>query len=269
MPCGPDHPPDLAALRRVFEAGRPLDWGDDPLAPADMARRYGTKAATKSIELLRQTAEIEPRVTAQFLASIPAGSSPYQLSRRVKSPESLARKLRTWSDANNRNPVEDLLRYTVLTESPDELVASTRSTTEALTAQGWRVLYAMHSYTDGSRYKGIHAHFRTPDIDRLEVQWHSVRSAEVKELTTRWYEVERSLTTSDDERTAARQKCVEASAQLPTPPGIGALTELGGRRVKVHNYSDSRQMVTNRRPAATGPGRRPRTDQDRGEGIAR
>lgn len=269
MPCAPDHPPDLTALRRAFEAGRPVDWGDNSLVPADIARRYGMKATGKSLELLRQTAEIEPQVTAQFLASIPTGSSPYQLSRRVKSPESLARKLRTWSDANNRSPVEDLLRYTVLTESPDDLVASTRSTTEALTDHGWRVLYAMHSYTDGSRYKGVHAHFRTPDIDRLEIQWHSVSSAEVKELTTRWYEVERSLTTSDADRTAARAKCVEASAQLRKPAGIDALTELGGRRVKVNNYSDSRQMVIDRRPGATEPGRRPTTDRDRGEGIAR
>lgn len=166
MPCAPDHPADLAALRRAFEACRPLDWGDKPLAPDEIARRYGPKATVKSLELLRRTAEIEPRVTAQFLASIPAGSSPYQLSRRVKSPESLARKLRTWSDANNRNPVEDLLRYTVLTESADELVASTRSTAEALTDQGWRVLYAMHSYTDGSRYKGIHAISPTPHAAR-------------------------------------------------------------------------------------------------------
>ncbi|MFD3403850.1 hypothetical protein ACFWUU_24405 [Kribbella sp. NPDC058693] len=269
MPRPPDHPPDLAAVRRAFDASRPLDWGDDSLAPADIARRYGMKATRKSLELLRRTAEIEPRVTDQFLASIPADSSPYQLSRRVKSPESLARKIRTWSDANNRNPVEDLLRYTVLTESPDQLVASTRSTTEALTDHGWRVLYAMHSYTDGSRYKGVHAHFSTPDIDRLEIQWHSVSSAEVKELTTRWYEAERSLATSDAERTAAREKCVAASAQLSTPAGIDGLTELGGRRVKVKNYSDSRQMVTERQPGATELTRRSTTDRDRGEGIAR
>ncbi|MDX2974496.1 hypothetical protein [Kribbella solani] len=73
----------------------------------------------------------------------------------------------------------------MLTERPDDLVAAARDTAGVLIGQGWNVVYAMHSYTDGSRYKGIHAYLRTPDVERVEVQWHSHASVRVKELTTR------------------------------------------------------------------------------------
>ena len=159
----------------------------------------------------------------------------------------------------------------MLTESPDDLVAAARHTADALTDHGWQVAYAMHSYTDGSRYKGIHAHLRTPDLPRIEVQWHSSASVRTKEQTTRWYEIERNAQATDDERATARQNCVDASAQLRPPLGIDNLTELGGRRVAVNNYSDSRQAVTGRR-SRTGTAAqhaRPATALDWNDGIAR
>ncbi|NUR28226.1 MAG: hypothetical protein HOV83_20695, partial [Catenulispora sp.] len=157
-----------------------------------------------------------------------------------------------------------------LTESPDDLVAATLDTADALATYGWQVDNAMHSYTEGSRYKGIHAWLRTPDIERVEMQWHSVPSARVKELTTPWYQVERSATATDSERTAAREKCVAASAELTTPAGLDAMTELGGRPVKVRNYSDSRTAASWRPAAAAADERqRPATFHDRAKGISR
>lgn len=269
MPCAPDLPPTPKSLHEALNNTRPLVWDTDTFSVAEMTRLHGAKATTKSLELLQRTVAVEPQVTTEFLDSLPVGSAPYHLDRRVKSPESLARKIRDRIGKDNRRPIEDLLRYTVLTESPDDLVAATRRTADALAERGWRVQYAMHSYTDGSRYKGIHAYLRTPDVERVEVQWHSAVSARIKELTTPWYEIERSASATDDERTAAREKCVEASAGLRTPAGIDTLTELDGRRVAVKNYSDSRQAVPERRPGAADSNRRPTAAHDRGKGIAR
>jgi hypothetical protein len=242
MPPAPDRPPEPSALHQAFEANRPLDWGENSLSAADIARLHGAKATRKSLKLLEQAVAVEPRVTAQFLASLPPTASPYQLARRVKSPESLARKIRSMSAKRRRVPLDDVLRYTALTTSPDELVDAARRTIGELTDQGWRVGYAMQSYPDGSRYKGIHAYLAVAGINRVEVQFHSPASATIKELTTPWYEVERSAQASDEERTAAWQKCVELSATLSPPPGIDSLSELGGYPVAVNNYSDSREQ---------------------------
>jgi len=177
MPCPPGHPLDPAALHRAFETTYPLSWSHTPLSVAEISRLHGGPATRRSLQLLEQAAAVEPTVTSQFLDSLPLGTSPYQLDRRVKSPESLARKIVDWEIAGQSRPINDLLRYTVLTESPDELVAAACRAVDALNDHGWRVGSAMHSYTEGSRYKGIHAGMATAAGPRIgvEIQGHSRR----------------------------------------------------------------------------------------------
>lgn len=272
MPPAPDRPPEPTTLHRAFEQNGPLDWGKNLATTADIARLHGIKATTRSLRLLEQAVTVEPRTTAQFLAALPSTASPYKLDRRIKSPESLARKIRNWEGSDTRRPVDDILRYTVLTDTPEDLVAAARNTADELTGHGWRVTYAMHSYTEGSRYKGIHAYLRTPDIPRVEVQFHSVASVKVKELTTRWYEIERSVHATDDERAAARQQCVEASGRLSPPRGISDMATLGGRIVAVNNYSDSRRAPAARErahPSTAAQHTRQTKTLDRNGGTAR
>ncbi|MFG1620264.1 hypothetical protein [Kribbella sp. NPDC049227] len=228
-------------LHRAFAAHGELDWGPSLASVAAMARMHGRPAVEKSMRLLAEVTAIEPRVTADFLDSLPASAAPYQLSRRIKSPESLARKIQLWEELDRRFPIDDVLRYTALTRTSEELVRAARQTVDELNRRGWQVTYAMHSYTEGSRYKGIHAYLAPPRGPRVEVQFHSTASVKVKEATTRWYEIDRSDTATLVERTAARQQCVDLSATLQPPTGIDGLTRLGGRKVAVNNYSDSRQ----------------------------
>ncbi len=249
MPPTRDDPPDPTTLLRRFSANHPLDWGTAPYDTAGVAHRHGPKATRKALRLLDQAAAVEPDRTAEFLAALPPGGSPYQLSRRVKSPESLARKLRDWGKDRSHRPIDDLLRYTVVTDRPDQLVAAARHTIDQLTECGWQVRHAMQSYTEGSRYKGLHAYLEAPGVARIEVQFHSTASLKVKELTTPWYEIERSASAPDEERAAARQRSVQASSSLEPPAGIAELRTLGGRPVAVNNYSDSRQALAPAAPA--------------------
>ncbi|MFF1822443.1 hypothetical protein ACFVWG_34395 [Kribbella sp. NPDC058245] len=271
MPPTRDDPPDPTTLLRSFSAHHELDWGSTPYDAADIAHRHGAKAARKALRLLAQAAAVEPDRTAEFLASLPPNGSAYQLNRRVKSPESLARKLGDWAKDRSRRPVDDLLRYTVVMDRPDQLVAAARHTIDQLTDRGWRVRHAMQSYTNGSRYKGLHAYLEVPGVARVEVQFHSVASLEVKELTTPWYEIERSATAPDEEREAARQRSVEASNTLDPPAGIAELRTLGDRPVAVNNYSDSRQALaktSQEQPDLTRP--TPRAPAiEKNDGVAR
>jgi hypothetical protein len=237
--------PEPRDLLRAFAKNGALDWGDDLPTAADLVRVYDKQATVRSLQLLQQVVATEPRVTAEFLTAVPSLGTPYQLAHRIKSPESLARKLFDRQDQRQwwRAP-EDLLRYTVLTETPDKLVAAARQAAASLTRTGWQVTYAMHSYTEGSRYKGIHAFLKTSPVDRVEVQFHSVQSVKVKELTTPYYEIERSAQSTVPEREAARRECIRLSGTLVAPTAIDQLTDLGGRAVEVKNYSDSRQPAS-------------------------
>jgi hypothetical protein len=219
----------------------PVHWGERLVSAAEIAQLYGAKATARSLRLLERTISTEPRVTAHFLAAMPPSASAYRLERRIKSPESLARKLHHLQRSKQRHPPDDLLRYTALTEVPDTLVDAASQTCDELRRAGWQIRYAKQSYAEGSRYKGIHGYFVTPSDDRVEVQFHSVASVQVKEATTPWYEIERDARSSPEERTAARRECVRLSATLQEPPGIDTLTELGGLRVAVSNYSDHRK----------------------------
>ena len=271
MPPAPAHPPDPSTLHQAFERNGPLDWGENSLSTADIARLHGTDATRTSLWLLERALTVEPIVTAQFLESLPPTASPYQLTKRVKSPESLARKIQQWEDADKHLPVNDLLRYTVLTDTSDDLVAAARHTVDELGDHGWRVTYAMQSYTEGSRYKGLHAYVVSPGLARTEVQFHSVASAKVKELTTSSYEIERSATASPEERKAARQRCIDLSATLQTPSGISELKRLGGKRVAVKNYSDPSDLARRRGglPPSSTQQAAHSTALDKHDGIAR
>src|SRR5690242_14342910 len=174
MPATRDDPPDPTSLLRRFTTHHALDWGPTPYGTADVVARHGAKATHQALRLLAEAAAVEPARTAEFLAALPPEGTAYQLSRRVKSPESLARKVRDWTDRGIRGPMDDILRYTVSVERPDQLVSAARHTVDQLNAQGWRVRYAMHSYTEGSRYKGIHANLEMAGSPRIEVQFHSV-----------------------------------------------------------------------------------------------
>jgi hypothetical protein len=232
-------PSDLHARFSTMHA--PVDWGQRLPFAAEIAELYGAKATARSLRLLERTIGTEPRITAQFLEAMPPSASAHRLECRIKSPESLARKLHDLQRSKQRHPPDDLLRYTALTEVPDTLVDAARDTCDELSRAGWQIRYAKQSYTEGSRYKGIHGYFVTPSDDRVEVQFHSVASVKVKEATTPWYEIERDARSSPGERTAAREECVRLWATLQEPPGIGILTELGGLRVAVSNYSDHRK----------------------------
>jgi hypothetical protein len=262
----PEPQPQVPPPAELHQRFSNLNWKQPHRSPDEIAELYGWRATVKSLQLIERAAVSEPRVTAEFLAAMPTTASPYKLDSRIKSPESLARKLDDINLLAHRGQqVDDLFRYTALTRTPNELVPAARHTIDALVDAGWKVHRAMHSYTDGSRYKGLHACLRTPGGDRVEVQFHSVASAAVKEATTEWYETVRSATSTESQRAEARRRSTEASAALAAPEGIDELTELGGRPVVVENYSDSRQQKASeprrQEPEPAPQGERPRRRQ--------
>jgi len=225
-----------------------VQWGDRLPTTEQLAVDYGRDAARLSLTTLQGRLRTEQQTTADFLAAVPDGATAYNLDSRVKSPMSLARQFQNRLERDKEGEPADVLRYTVLCQSPNDLVAAASLTTEQLQRRGWAVESAMHSYTAGSRYKGLHANLRTPAGEAVEVQFHSIASSNIKEATTRPYEIERDAASTDAERAAARRVCVELSDTLPVPLGLDTLQTLGGVAVEVNNYSDSRSRKD---PAST------------------
>jgi hypothetical protein len=232
-----DDQPEPAKLHVLLSATHPLDWGDPIPTRAELVASYGTQPARASLRLLAAAARREPAITSALLRSAPPGSITHQLDCRVKSPSSLARKLGNHLRATTElvDP-GDVLRFTVLAESPDELVETVERTVAGLQGERWETAFARNSYVDGSRYKGLHVNFHDASGQAVELQVHSPESIGVKEATTVLYSVERDLDRPQSEREAARAECVHLSETLAMPPGLAGLTTIGGVPVDVRGY---------------------------------
>ncbi|MFC9690461.1 hypothetical protein ACFTSF_18075 [Kribbella sp. NPDC056951] len=251
-----------------------LDWGDRIPAKAEIAAQYGEGATAESLRLLTAAARAESRITAAVLTAIGSEATPYHLANRMKSPQSLARKLVRYQDLYKRTggQPEDVLRYTAAVEHPDDLTAAAVRTIDRLTGQQAEMEAAHHSYVDGSRYKGLHTSLRSYE-QRYELQVHSAESIRVKEQTTSLYEIERDLDQPRDVRGAARRECIELSHAMTQPAGIDELTELGGIPVRAISYGKQAARAKGSQSAGQSPAkdqaqyRQP--NQQRQDGITR
>jgi hypothetical protein len=228
--------PEPADLHTQLARDHPLDWGDTIPSTAALIAEFGVDATRQSLTLLRDAARHHDHVTDQLVSSIHPGDRAHQLDCRVKSPASLARKFWTYGKRNRPVPADDVLRFTILTTSPDTLVESTRGTVDRLAARGWSVESAHQSYVDGSRYKGLHAIMRSADGQQVEVQFHTPESVAVKHRTTEFYEIERDPRHPKSVRDEARRVCVRLSAEMTKPAGIDDLAELQGVPVEARSY---------------------------------
>ncbi|WBQ07137.1 hypothetical protein [Kribbella sp. CA-293567] len=233
--------PEPAALHRRLARHHPLNWGDPVPTKAELLSAHGQEPVRRALETLCARVVDEPAITAEFVSALPDGSTTYKLESRVKSPLSLARKYADLLETLDDDEPDDVLRYTMLSDSPQQLVSQTSQTVDRLRAAGWRPVAAMHSYTEGSRYKGIHVGFQRQSGETVEVQFHSAASVSVKEATTAPYEIERSAEANPADRAAARALCIQLSNSLSPPPGIASLRTLGGVPVEVNTFGDSRR----------------------------
>lgn len=233
--------PEPIDLHAWLATRRPLDWGSSIASKAEIVAKYGVEATTESLRLLTKAAAVEGRITDAVIAAIGDEAASYHLENRMKSPESLARKLVKYDDyyrRTDRNP-EDVLRYTAAVQHPDDLTRAAIRTVERLRSQQWQMESAIHSYVEGSRYKGLHALLHSHG-ERVELQVHSRESIDVKERTTPLYNIERDTEQPREARDAARRECVALSARMTQPSGIDELDELGGVPVRAVSYGKKR-----------------------------
>jgi len=251
--------PEPADLHARLSVKRPLDWGRPIPTKADLAAAYGTDATIQSLTQLARAASVEALVTGDLEASLGPRAACYQLASRLKSPQSLARKILklTGTDFDGQ-PLEDVVRYTILTPEPDDLVPTAVDACDALTARGWAMNGALHSYMDGSRYKGLHL-FLQSHGERVEVQIHSRESIDVKTRTTPLYVVERDAAQPREARNKARHAAIALSGRMRQPAGIDDLTTLGGVPVEVRIYGRRRHTPVGRGEGNKSPVQHPGT----------
>jgi len=244
-------PEQVKPLPVVDWAGNAADDGAEAVW-----RDYAPAIATETIAVLAETRAAEQHTTTDVVDAIPAGARPHGLEFRVKSPASLARKIRSRAAVTAAaqsagglvgvsDKLTDLLRYTAVTPRHDDLAGTAATTIAALEARGYAVVSAEHSYVAGNAYKGIHVLVQHGDERPVEIQFHSELSQAVKDENHVDYELERDRTHPYAERAAAHQRMLDRSSEIPTPAGLNRLTSIGGRPLTEKTYPNPYSVAHN------------------------
>lgn len=221
---------------------------------AEMRALVHPEVVEAAIEALRDALHHEAEMTSQLLASVRSGPGTLVgLEYRLKSPGSLARKIRTKALEKMLAPkqaadaLNDTIRYTVTTVRQTDLIPTLVQTIGTLCANGWTMHEAEQSFEQGNPYKGIHLVLSGPDGHRCEVQFHTQAAFKVKQDGHADYETYRDPDQPGQKRQDAFDRSVKLWAPVPTPRGLRKLKELGGVQVFSRKYPPLNQSREDRR----------------------
>ena len=174
-------------------------------------------------ELIEAAVRAEPEVTALLLSFESENARLVGLEHRIKSKESLTRKILTDAHDMEVSPEEaagtigDVLRYTLCIDE-DQYIPIVDKSLRTLEENHIKVVKFKNRW-GGDGYKGINMNLTTADGFLFELQLHTPASFEAKELEHANYEIARSETATEEERIAAEAYAKEIYAKVPVPEG--------------------------------------------------
>lgn len=174
-------------------------------------------------ELIEAAVQAEPEVTAVLRTLESENARLTGLEHRIKSKESLARKILT--DAHDMEvsleeaalTIGDVLRYTLCIDE-DQYISTVDKALRTLEENHMPVVKFRNRW-GGDGYKGINTNLKTESGLLFELQLHTPASFEAKELEHENYEIVRSETATEEERRVAEAYAKEIYAGVPVPKG--------------------------------------------------
>ena len=169
----------------------------------------------------------EPKLTAAMQGCAEeVGGELVGLEYCVKGEGSLTRKIRTetlekgCTAAQAAASMKDVNRYTMqLTE--DNFVAGYEKTVSALKAQGYEVVRVKNTMANpNAPYRGVNTNVKSPDGSIWELQFHTAKSLEVKEVNHKLYETQRKDSTPAVKKAELGRQMAQNATSIPTPAGI-------------------------------------------------
>lgn len=167
------------------------------------------------------------RETSAMFQDIADASNGYMAGymHRVKTPHSLYEKLYLRPEKANIDEISDIIRYTeILPEN--EYVSGVKAVLEKFNANGWSVNTLWNAWTDSSvPYKGVNVELKDDNGHRLEIQFHTDHSFEVKnsEEDHKLYEQRRLLAEGSSEYNTILNMQKELYSSIVTPDGVNWL----------------------------------------------
>ncbi len=180
------------------------------------------KADVLAEGIYSKTSAVEPQVTAIMKSMKSKDAHLAGLDFRLKTRESISRKLVTNSKDMEVSleeavpTIKDALRYTMVIDEED-YARITAQLLDDLIARGYAIT-KFRNYWKEEGYQGINTFIRTPDGIIFELQFHTEKSYDTKEKEHVLYEKIRSDSASEEEKAALTKESNAVYAQVPVPP---------------------------------------------------
>ena len=150
------------------------------------------------------------------------------LEYRVKSPKSLYNKLYQRVEKSFFDSIADIIRYTVILD-PKNYAEQIHAVVNSLYEKGWKI-YSLKNYwvNDNFPYNGVNAKFKNPRNYRIEIQFHTQESFNVKmsKEDHDLYEQRRVLEPGCDEYNRILQLQLKLYSDMEYPENIASLDNI-------------------------------------------
>ena len=170
-------------------------------------------------------------ITADIQSLVPKGAELTGLPYRVKTPESLAVKIRSDSIANKITPktaaseVFDSVRFTQ-TSSPGRMAADANHTLDGLRSRGYEVTKVKNTWGNdqGNPYYGVNVKVLHPSGQQIEMQFHTPESFDVKEVKLHGlYDQQKLTTPHSPEWTSLNDQMHALSGGMTVPKDVHSI----------------------------------------------
>ena len=175
----------------------------------------------------------EPKLTSMMEGCAKAaGGQMVGLEYAVKGEKSLTRKIRTEMKEKGVTASEaaasmkDVNRYT-MQFNEDNFASGYKSTMKTLESQGYEVVRVKNTMGDTKApYRGVNTNVKSPDGSIWELQFHTAKSLEVKEVNHKLYETQRLDKTPAAKKAELGQQMASNAASIPSPKGIETIQNI-------------------------------------------
>lgn len=224
-------PSHLRQMRVGRFAARDSAWlqdeeGKSRNAPASVLDMFGEEYGSAALNIGLVAVEAEPQVTGDILVVVPSSWSSTGLEDRVKSPESIARKLiKETGEVADEIPIitsdfHDALRYTYMAPNAENFTEGVKGILTGLIRRGYVLHRIDNSFLPGNTYMGLHA-ISGNRVFTFDIRFHTQQSYQVKKTTDALYHKVRDPDTDPEDVRANRDQMRTASAQVVIPDGLG------------------------------------------------
>lgn len=189
-------------------------------------KRHDAEIKAVASAKIAEAVKAEPGIT-KSLTDIAEknGATMFGLKYKVKEAESLERKVRTECKEKAITPQEaikkmyDVNRYTMLIDE-STFTATVKNTFSTMESEGYKVERVKNTFQKGNEYIAVNCVLSDKNGTRFELQFHTKRSLEVKDVNHKLYEEQREDSTPAARRKELGRIMAENTDSIVIPAGI-------------------------------------------------